>query len=89
MIIIINGNNFNNIDGFYKEIILNFAPSIDWEINLDSLHDILYGGFGVFEYGEEITLKWENYSKSKVELEEINDILEIIESCENIYLILN
>lgn len=86
--IIINGNNFNEIIWFYNEVKINLAPSIDGDINLDAFNDILCGGFWIFEYWEEIELTWLSFSKSRLELKEINEILEIIKSNDNIILIL-
>ena len=41
----------------------------DWKIGtLDGLDDILYGGFGVFESGEEIEIIWKESQKSKEDL---------------------
>lgn len=41
----------------------------DWKIGtLDGFDDILYGGFGVFEGGEEIEIIWKESQKSKEDL---------------------
>ena len=67
---IIDGENFNTIDGFYNEIENVFTSTLDWEIgrNLNSFNDILRGGFGKHHYGEPILIKWLNYQKSERDL---------------------
>lgn len=77
---IIDGNNFNDLEGFYCEIDKILTKGLNFKTghNLDAFNDILRGGFGVFEE-ESITLKWRNYKKSKEKLgNEI--ILKIIET---------
>ena len=68
--LILNGNRFSDLPSFYEEANLLFTKNLDWKLghSLDSLHDILYGGFGVFEPKEEIVLIWENHEKSKKDL---------------------
>ena len=67
--LIINGENFSDLQGFYEEINRVFTKDLAWETghNFDALNDILYGGFGVFEE-EPIILTWKNISKSKTDL---------------------
>lgn len=80
--IIIDGEHFSDLDGFYDEAArkltdnLQFAPGH----NLDAFHDLLRGGFGVHAFGEPIRLVWRHYSKSKRELgaEQILKIIEVI-----------
>ena len=78
---IINGNNFNNLEGFYCEIDRILTNNIEWKTghNYDAFNDILRGGFGVFK-NETILIKWKNYKKSKNDLgnETILKIIEII-----------
>ena len=68
--IIINANNFSDLGGFYEEMNKLFMKNIDWKLghSLDALNDILYGGFGVYNPGEEIIVMWNNFSKSKSDL---------------------
>lgn len=41
----------------------------DWKVGtLDGFNDILHGGFGVFEYNEEIEIIWKESQKSKEDL---------------------
>lgn len=68
--IVINGNNFNGIEQFYIEIAKKLSKDLTWNTchNLDVFSDLLRGGFGIHEYGEPITILWENSSKSKSDL---------------------
>jgi len=69
--LIIDGNNFSNLESFYEEIDRVFTKDLDWTTghNLDVFNDLLRGGFGVYEYEEPIQLIWKNISKSKADLE--------------------
>ena len=84
---ILDGNKFNDIEGFYNEIDKLLTKDLDWKTghNLDAFNDLLRGGFGVHEYEEPIIIKWINYEKSKKDLgnETILTILEIILDCDN------
>jgi len=68
--IVINGNHFSDIEGFYDEAYRVLTSGLDWQPahNLDALNDILYGGFGTFSLGEPIVLEWINYPKSRKDL---------------------
>lgn len=67
--LVIDGNNFSDIDGFYKEVTRVFTRGGDVECrNLNSFNDILRGGFGVYDYGTPVTIKWLNADKSKKDL---------------------
>jgi RNAse (barnase) inhibitor barstar len=65
--IIIDGNNFNNLDEFFDEIDKVLTKDLAWETghNFNAFIDILRGGFGVHEYDEPILIKWINFHKSK------------------------
>lgn len=67
-LIVIDGNNFNNLEEFYDEISKLFTDGCLWGRNLDAFSDILMGGFGVFDEPEEIKVKWINCAKSKIDL---------------------
>ena len=69
-VIVIDGNNFSTLAGFYNEVEKKMTKGLDWKIgrNLDAFNDVLRGGFGVFEYEEPITLKWQEYEKGKNDL---------------------
>lgn len=68
--LIIDGYNFNNISEFYIEVDRIFTKDLTWETghNLNAFNDLLHGGFGVHEYGEPITIIWNNSDKSKLDL---------------------
>lgn len=68
--IIIIGDNFSDLEGFYNEIDRVLTKDLDWQTghNLDALNDLLSGGFGVYEYEEPIRLIWRNIGKSKTDL---------------------
>ena len=67
--ILINGNTFSNLNGFYDEIERRFTKDLDWKIgrNLDAFNDVLRGGFGVHDYGEPIVIRWIGSAKSQSE----------------------
>ena len=64
---IIDGEKFDDIEGFYCEIDTLLTKNLTWRTghNLDAFNDILRGGFGVHEYGEPIKIIWTNYKKSR------------------------
>ena len=82
----INGNKFSNLAGFYDEIEAKLTSGLDWKIgrNLNALADILDGGFGVYEFEEDVELVWLDSSKSKSDLgwnETIKFIKDKLETC--------
>ena len=68
--IIINGDNYTDLESFYDEIDRVLTKDLDWDTghNLDAFNDLLRGGFGVYEYEEPIKLIWKNISKSNTDL---------------------
>jgi hypothetical protein len=67
--IIINGSHFSDLLGFYDEISTVLMKDTGWKVGtLDGFNDILYGGFGVFENGDEIEIIWKDSQKSKEDL---------------------
>lgn len=68
--IIINGDNFTDLESFYDEIDRVLTKDLDWDTghNLDAFNDLLRGGFGIYEYEEPIKLIWKNISKSNTDL---------------------
>jgi hypothetical protein len=61
---LVDGNKFDNLEGFYSEMSKLLTKGLDWEIHsLDGFNDILRGGFGVHE-DEPILLIWKNFKKS-------------------------
>lgn len=84
--IIIDGNNFSNMDEFYNEIENKFTKELEWRIgrNLDAFNDVLSGGFGVFECDEPVVIKWVNSNKSKEDLSyglTISELKKILKKC--------
>lgn len=65
--IIIDGNKFSTLDEFFDEIERLLTKDLDFRTghNFSAFHDLLRGGFGVFEYGEPIDFVWENSEKSR------------------------
>ena len=80
--IIINGNSFSDLKGFYNEIDRVLTKDLDWKTghNLNAFNDLLRGGFGVHEYEESVKIIWKYFSESKKVLENnlIEKIVEII-----------
>ena len=68
--IIIDGNNFSDMEGFYCEIDRLLTKDLTWKTghNLYAFRDLLRGGFGVHEYGEPLLIKWLHYDKSRNDL---------------------
>ena len=65
--IIINGNNFYDLDTFYDEVDRVLTKDLNWKTghNLDAFNDLLRGGFGVYEHEEPVKIIWTNIKKSK------------------------
>lgn len=84
---IIDGKNFDDLEGFYVEAKKLFTKDSSFSAghNLEAFNDLLRGGFGVHKYGEPIMIRWNNFSKSKRDLGEkvISKIMEIIEDVDN------
>lgn len=80
--IIINGDDFSDLESFYNEIDRVLTKDLDWETghNLDAFNDLLRGGFGVYEYEEPVKIIWTNYSESikRLGYELTDSLLEII-----------
>lgn len=68
--IVIDGNKFSDLEGFYTEIDKLLTKDLDWKTghNMDAFNDLLRGGFGVHEYGEALHIKWINFEKSRQNL---------------------
>ena len=84
--IIIDGNNFSNLEEFYDEVEAKLTKGLDWKIgrNLDAYNDVLRGGFGVHDYEEKIEITWKNSDKSKADLgqeETVNYLGQKMERC--------
>ena len=78
---IIDGNEFNSLDGFYKVVDKTFSfPEFGVPCsNLDAFIDFLRGGFKHHEYGQPIKITWKNSAKSKNNLgNKFNKIMDCI-----------
>jgi len=87
--IIIDGNNFGNLNEFYAQIEKNLCRNFKMGRNLDAFNDVLRGGFEVFEYEENINMTWKNSEKSKKDLGSMFEtLIEIIKQNKNVNLTL-
>lgn len=70
MKIVIDGNNFSTLEGFYDEVDRVLTKDLDWKTghNLDAYNDLLRGGFGVHDYGTPLEIHWINSEKSRQDL---------------------
>jgi|SRR5580765_6380929 len=65
--ILIDGNNFTDLETFFDEINRVLTKDLNWVTghNMNAYNDLLRGGFGVYEYEEQIKIVWVNFSKSE------------------------
>ncbi len=86
--IILNGDNFSDLESFYDEIDRILTKDLTWQTGhtLDAFNDLLRGGFGVYEFGEPVKIIWTKFSDSKDKLgnEITKTLLEIIASHDHI-----
>jgi hypothetical protein len=79
---VLNGNHFSDLEQFFGEVQRSLTRDVDWHIgeNLNAFNDVLWGGFGLHEYGEPLWLVWLAADKSRRDLGEelFNDIVGII-----------
>lgn len=68
--LIIDGNRFDDIAGFYAEINRVFMATEDWQLgcSLDALDDMLYGGYGAMNGVSDAVITWVNIDKSRADL---------------------
>jgi len=68
--ITIDGDNIHDIPSLYEEINRVFMVNTDWKLgqSLDALNDMFYGGYGLIEGNEEITLIWKNFEQNRQDL---------------------
>jgi hypothetical protein len=68
---VLEGNKFDTLLGFYNEVERVLTKDLGWKIgrNLNAFNDVLWGGFGAFEYEEPIHIIWEQSAKSKSDLD--------------------
>jgi RNAse (barnase) inhibitor barstar len=65
--ILLDGNEFSDLETFYDAVENALTKDLGWDMgrNLDAFHDVLRGGFGVYEYGEPVRLIWLHSDKSR------------------------
>lgn len=84
-VFVVDGNNFSSFEEFCKEFSrVVLSGKFEWNRSLDAFNDILRGGFGEIEFGEEYTIIWRNSDKSKSDLgyeETIMKLNETLERC--------
>lgn len=68
--LIIDGGRFSDIDGFFDEAGKVMTKDFEGNTghNFSAFHDLLRGGFGVYEYGEQAEFVWINSEKSRNDL---------------------
>ena len=59
----IDGDRFDDLDGFWDEVSQQLVPGAEWGRNLDAFNDILRGGFGTPAGG--FVLRWKNSERSR------------------------
>ena len=85
--ITIDGNKFSNEEEFHQEMDRLLTKDLGWKTghNLNAFNDLLRGGFGVHDPGEELHITWINAAKSRRELGTalFDKIVEIILGCDD------
>jgi len=85
---LINGNKIRSKKGFYNYVEALLTNNLSWKIgrNLDAFDEILDGGFGRHDEGEEIIIKWVNFKKSEEFLDRkfLKVVIEILDEKENV-----
>lgn len=79
--LVLDGAAFNSVDSFYSRVQEVLCPGFAWGRNQNAFNDLLCGGFGVFDVGDEVELVWRNGERSRLILGELCDaMVEIIAS---------
>ena len=66
--IVVDGDRFSDVQGFYAEISAKLAPDQEPVRGLDGLNDLLRGGFGETETYEPLEIRWLHSEKSRRDL---------------------
>jgi RNAse (barnase) inhibitor barstar len=86
--IIINGDNFSDLESFHGEIDQVLTRNLSWQTghNLNAFNDLVRRGFGVYDYLEPVKITWIKFSVSTKKLgdEVIDELLAIIHEHEHI-----
>src|SRR5678815_6134483 len=64
----IDGERFDDLDGFYEEVSRGLMGEEFWGRNLDAFNDILSGGMGRVPGDGRFTLRWRNHARSQRQL---------------------
>jgi RNAse (barnase) inhibitor barstar len=86
---VLDGRNMKSEERFYKEIERVLCPSLKkMGRNLHALRDILRGGFGAFEEGEQIQIRIVKKKQMRKHLQEgfVRQVFKILEESENVIL---
>jgi RNAse (barnase) inhibitor barstar len=79
---------FQPIASFYQEISEKLCNGFNMGKNLDAFNDVLRGGFGPFEYMEEIKIVLHNSEKFRISDDKTETIIkEIFEEAENVEIV--
>ena len=84
---ILDGSKINSIEEFYDEVESVFCPNFKrFGRNLHAFNDVLRGGFGVYELGEEVVVRLISSKNIVKKMGEgfLNKIIKIIHYNENI-----
>lgn len=85
--IFIDGRDIHTLDDFMDQIEQKLTHNIDFKTghNLNAFNDLLWGGFGLHEYGEPLHIVWIFAERSRQALGEqyFNKIVSIIENHES------
>lgn len=85
--IYIDGRNIHTLNDFYKQIEQKLIYKTDFKIdhNLNTFKDLLWGGFGIHEYGEPLHIVWIFAEKCRQAIgnKHFDKIISIIENHES------
>jgi RNAse (barnase) inhibitor barstar len=86
---VLDGQNFDNLEGFYDEVARVLIPDTEWGRNLDAFNDILRGNFGPLNESNFVLIwKGSQLSRERLGDRKFDVLVEIIQSHEQIELIL-
>ncbi len=70
LVLTIDGRNFSDISGFYREVNRVFMAGEDWQLgeSLDGLDDMFYGGYGILQGAGPVKLRWLAMEQSAADL---------------------
>lgn len=83
---VLEGKTIKNLKSFYDEVEKKLTSELGWKIgrNLDAFNDVLRGGFGIHEYGQDLQLIWNDSDISREKLghkETIKYLHNIMKKC--------